>query len=738
MHTFFINTSQKSLNEYDILFDIHYENRTLVSMDCKMSDWYSSENGYLDCVRKMSEMIDGYSELNNAFNLIIYIDLAENKTYYDIPRDALGDVEREACLQAMRMIYTHAVSRSIVKELEDSGRKPQAVLVMFGEDKKFLDFSKSENNPSISSVEKYLFSFLGMPDNETVESVAKEILNGEAEDKTIAFEEKILSLCSNGLVPDIHKSYTESLHFWCDDVICDKNVEKANEKQVERIRKIDGEHKAESLKNVSCPYDRYACLVNRSEMALKQINIAVYLLRCVEKKTIFKTDNSDGNCEKEVMGFRSYSLDEIVKNLRSKGSAFSHKASEILSTTKSYYDLGLVPELKSFNNLKFGLDEYGGKAFELVVSDAEKKDKDEQENTGAVVSQEEKIVEIKKKSGKILFNDGEFRPFDYKFDEDAYKLDEKNITPERYIEQAKKVRVHHLNYLKKLRIHVSDALSNYAGKSMQNKPALLQMGGFRYTKEGVREEKTFEAVKTVSDKAYETMMNQYMEFCAGRSVEITDIEEQCNWFVSRICQIEESLHKIKMVALGLLIAIIALYVPYFVIQFESLTKSVMTFAVALASVAIPIALLYAVFAFVTAKQKKKYKEVWNEFKKKSDAALAENSEAALKYDQLLTVVIPALRWVYEYKLDVAHYNDCCSIADAKVEHHRRKLRDRVMAINNILADLECSDDDFELQNGTVAGISEAVDYNVSFCSGKNNIAFYSVFDSGFFERSDKN
>ena len=26
MHTFFINTSKKELNEYDVLFDIHYEN----------------------------------------------------------------------------------------------------------------------------------------------------------------------------------------------------------------------------------------------------------------------------------------------------------------------------------------------------------------------------------------------------------------------------------------------------------------------------------------------------------------------------------------------------------------------------------------------------------------------------------------------------------------------------------------------------------------------------------------
>ena len=68
MHTFFINTSKRELDGYDILFDIHYENKALVSMECLMSDWHDSDKGYAACVRKMSEMIDSYAELNNAFN----------------------------------------------------------------------------------------------------------------------------------------------------------------------------------------------------------------------------------------------------------------------------------------------------------------------------------------------------------------------------------------------------------------------------------------------------------------------------------------------------------------------------------------------------------------------------------------------------------------------------------------------------------------------------------------------
>ena len=80
MHTFFINTSKKNLEGYDVLFDIHYENRALVSLTCPMSDWYDPEKGYEACVAQMSDLIDGYVELNNAFNLILYIDLAYHST----------------------------------------------------------------------------------------------------------------------------------------------------------------------------------------------------------------------------------------------------------------------------------------------------------------------------------------------------------------------------------------------------------------------------------------------------------------------------------------------------------------------------------------------------------------------------------------------------------------------------------------------------------------------------------
>ena len=312
----------------------------------------------------------------------------------------------------------------------------------------------------------------------------------------------------------------------------------------------------------------------------------------------------------------------------------------------------------------------------------------------------------------------------------------KKTTPEQYIEQAQRVRKHHLDYLKKLKIHVSNVLSNYAGKSIENKPALLQVGRQRYAAQG-EENKILESVKSISNKAYETMVNQYMEFCAGRSVAISDIEEQCNWFVSKVNQIKESLRKIKLVAIGLLAAIIVFYLPFFVIQFENIVKNALTFTVALCSVAIPVVLLYIVFTIMAAAQKKKYIKAWKDFEEKSNQALEENKKAVQQYDRLLSVVVPGLRWVYEYKSDVEYCAECCSIADAKIEHHKRKLRDRVRSIQSVLSDLEFNETENENTQHKIVDSTDLVDYNLAFCSGKKNQKFYSVIDTQLLKTQNK-
>lgn len=745
MHTFFINTSKKELNEYDVLFDIHYEKKTLVSMKCPMSDWYDGDKGYMACVKQMSDMIDGYVELNNAFNLIIYIDLSENKAYSSIQRDAFHDKDRDECCRAMHILFTHVISESIVDELVSSGRRPQNVLIMFGEEKHFTDFNVASNDANRQSIMRNLFGFIGLPGNDVIEATAKKVTGTEASDKVIMFTEELSKSYGEELVPGIRERYKADLQLWCDAIINEANIHKANEELFERI---NGINKVESdrigVDIVSCPYDFYACKVNKSILALSQLNIALYLLKCVESESVYETGSVEGT--RKPIEFHLYSVQEIAPIFKSKESIYSAKTEEIETLAKSYTDLKLAPQLSSFDHAKFGLDMYGDKATDFIISDVQSEEADEEKAKNAAEASDDtgETIEIKgnvkevtvvEKEGRKLFSRDEYKEFDYNFDQGSDKMLKKKTTPEEYIEQAKKVRKHHLDYLKKLKVHVSGVLSNYAGKSKENKPALLQVGGYRYAGPG-EENKVIEAVEGVSSKAYESMINQYMEFCAGRSVAISDIEEQCNWFVSRVHQIKESLRKIKLVAIGILFAILLLYVPFVVIQFEAIVENVLALATALGSIAVPIVLLYFIFSIVALAQRKKYIKAWKEFKEKSDQALEENKIAAQKYDQLLSVIVPALRWVYEYKLDVEYCLECCSVADAKIEHHRRKLRDRVTSLQNILGDLEFKDNEREETQSESISIADAIDYNVAFCSGEKNQSFYSVIDKKFFAKKN--
>jgi hypothetical protein len=339
---------------------------------------------------------------------------------------------------------------------------------------------------------------------------------------------------------------------------------------------------------------------------LSQLNIALYVLKCVEFESIYETDFTEGT--RKPFEFHLYSVQEIAHVLKSKEEVYSAKSEEIETLAKSYTHLKLAPTLSSFDHAKFGLDMYGDKATDFIISDvhSEETDEENKKNATAVSDDTGETIEIKgnvkevtvvEKEGRKLFSHDEYKEFDYNFDQGSDDMLKKKTTPEEYIEQAKKVRKHHLDYLKKLKVQVSGVLSNYAGKSKENKPALLQMGGYRYAGLG-NEDKVIETVEGVSNKAYESMINQYMEFCAGRSVAVSDIEEQCNWFISRVHQIKESLRKIKLVAIGILFAILLLYVPFVVIQFEAIVENVLTLATALGSIAIPIVLLYLSFPFL--------------------------------------------------------------------------------------------------------------------------------------------
>ncbi len=728
MHTFFINTSKKSINGYRVLFDIHYENRELVTLDCPISDWYDPDRGYVACVKTMSEKIDGYVDLNNAFNLILYIDLPENEAYSAIKRDAFHDKEREACQRAMHILFTHVVSETMVDELIHSGRRPQNVLLMFGEEKKFCTYGLNAAEAKEEDVLQNLFRFIGIPKNEILIELGKSVKKSGVEDKAAAFGEQIAAVKGEELIPGLFEGYRDELTLWFEELTRSENVEKANTALFERITDINRtETDRIGVEKVSCPYDSFASAVNKAVLAQSELDLALYLLRCLETNTIYEYDETGDR--RSVIAFHNYTAEEIAPILLKKIALYSATATEIEGMAKSYAELKLAEKLALFDHAKFGLDEHGDPDFRFSVHDVKGRQEDTLNQTG-----DSKELVTERAEVRPLFTPEEFALFDSKLEENDVHIPALSTTPSEYIEYAKQVRKDHINYLKKLKTHVATVLSNYSGKSKENKAALLKMGAKRYSIPG-EETRVLETLVSISEKAYDSMLQQYLEFCASRSVAVTDIEEQCNWFISRVDQIEKSLKKIRIVGIGLTVATAVVYLPYVFIQFRQIFQNPLSLAIGVGSIVLPILILGAVHQALAQAQRRKFAKAWREFKDRSDEALRENSLAAEKYDQLLAAIIPALRWVYEYRLDVKYCAECCDVADAKLEHHRRRLRDRVRELRNVLSDLEYISE--EKPADVRSGNAERIDFNEPFCSGNKNRGFYSVIDEKFFRDGNK-
>ncbi len=753
MHTFFINTSGKELENYADIFEMQHETKRLVSLSCPLADWNEKETGYRACAGRMGELIDNYKEINNDFNLIVYIDLLTYKQYTSISMS--NHRERYACLKTLRAILKHYIEATLLRELDENGRVPGEVLLIFEENE--LPKDADENSPDGKNlIRSYASSFLGLPDEETLDSILKSRDDGGKCGITVdcfcasVAEHKLSAIADNAL--DAYKNEV-------DIFICEAKeygtVAEPLERLLDRVVALSRTDD-KNTPSVSFVTNRRAGISNKQEKTRRNLRLCFYILQCVEEETVYNI-KSRGKDELTVKEFPEIEWDEVVASLSAKGKIFHKKHKDTMRLAESFTELKLAPPLYSFDNYRFALDEYGKKATNLEVVTAEEKKDGEQEEKdieeGKIrVKGAKELVETDVERSP-LFDNEEYPLFDYSGDKFDERVLNKNASIETYIAEAKKLRRHHLDYLERLKVHVSDRLSNYAGRSDENDPALLgkrkvSVGdedfedagkAYRYAKPGRSvETRKLKTVDTISKTAYTTTLFDYMEFCAGRSVAMTDIEEQCNWFITRAHQIETSLKKLRTVAFGLLFALLALYIPYLALGWKGITANVLSVTTALVSIAIPIALLYIIFMISSVIQRRKLRYAWNEFKEKSDLILQENAVAAKKYDELLTVYIPTLRWVYEYRLDVEFYSDCCKMAKAKVAHHLSKLHDRIVTIGNIIEDLEANEPDpAEVAKKEKENKNDEIDYNVSFCTGSKNRRFYSVIDTYFLKTAHK-
>ena len=743
MHTFLIYTSGKEWKNYSDIFEIQHETRRLVSLECPLAEWNDEEKGYKACVHRMGELIDSYKDINNDFNLILYIDLLTYEKYTSIPMNKHR--ERYACLKALRAILKHYIVETFVKELVVCGRSPREILLIFEENQTPKDGDESTEDGK-NLIRTYARDLLGFPAE--CAQIEKIVYDGDVAEARSPeqFCEKAADFGCPCIGDKALYTYLNQIDTFLCEVESYGMFEQPFRQLLDRIIDCNYEDN-QVVSSVTFVTNRRAGIANKQEKTRRDLRLCFYILACVEDKTIFDKSSS----VPQVKQFPEVDWDEVIAELSAKGMIFQRKYLETQRLSESFSDMKLAPSLYAFDNQRFALDEYGrrGKAFEIVDVDEQQSEeqqaKDIQENV--VRPKGKKAVVVNEVRGQNLFSKEEYPLFDYRGNDFDESILGSKAKAEQYIAEAQKLRQHHLDYLQRLKVHILDRLSNYAGRSAENAPALLrkrnvsiaeedfenQGRDYRYAKPGKPEEtKKLKTVESISKTAYTSALLDYMEFCAGRSVAVTDIEEQCNWFISRVNQIRESLRKIQLIAVGLLFAIIAVYIPFVVLQWEGITENVLTVTVAMMSVVTPIVLLYVIFIIASLIQRRKYRKAWKEFKEKSDLVLEENAVAAEKYDQLLSVYVPTLRWVYEYMLDVNFYAECCQMARAKVGHHSQKLHDRVVTIGNIIEDLEAvTTEQAEAVTKARRNANDDIDYNVSFCTGKKNRKFYSIVDLHF-------
>ncbi|MBO5778781.1 MAG: hypothetical protein J6R82_04350 [Clostridia bacterium] len=772
MHTILINTSKNRFDESIDLLDIQQEIRQYIEITCPISTWNDPQKGYQGCVRKIGELIDSYKDISNDFNLILYVDLLELQAYVDAHKDTdCSLIQREAVIDMMYTTLVHYLTDTLGSELEAELRVPNELLIVLEHNE--LVSSRGDGVQFGEAQTKCVLPLFGLPTREELTRMVKEACedasSADGEDGAgsatpvreekirdeAAFRDRFKQSKGKPWLDELDKHYQKEIDMLLESLIEGISVNRACEDFANKVVALRTRDEA-TVMVTHWVTDRRAIDWHKELRAKRNLQFQLFLLNCVTSKTT-KEETEPG------MVARPKSVREpgenwklIIATLKAKQLIYDTKEAEAASLSDDCTKKQLVPELSKFDHVQFGLDEYGAKDMDYTIIDVEeddenKKDSDTEdtahkENDGKLLSQGKgkAMVASEKKLGS-LFPEVQFKPFDYKDDGGKLGALGSKATVKQYEAHAQKLHTAHIKYLQKLKVHVSDVLAGYAGKSQRNKSALLQKrnvsirGGVRgavdqdahYSKHGAsKDNREPAAIQAVADAAYETARMEYLRFCAGNSVAVTDIEEQTNWFLTRIHQVAASLKKIRTVAFGLFWTVIALFVPYIVIQWEAISRNLFTALTAICSVAIPLALLLIVCGILGILQRKRFRELWDEYEKKSDEIQQENAKAAKRYDLLLSLFIPSLRWIYEFKSDAEFYAECCDMMKAKIAHHEQKLNIRKNAVEQLLEDLEYE----SVEQVESLDVSNDIDYNLPFCAHNANYQFYSIVEQNLLDQ----
>lgn len=383
MHTFFINTSDKNVDEGKILFDINYENRALVALKCRIEDWPDKEKGYLACVEKMSEMMDMYDDMNKQFNLIIYIDLSAMRKEA-LEQDTMANDYR-GYMEALSIVYCRVMRNTIINALECRSRSPREILIMFGTEEKRIcgaDISSPYENDLVIEP---LRLFIGLPPDKDIFKLHDDIVSPEHNDEGKMSKALAESCKKKAEYFSAAEIFAEEFLEYCRKAETSCDQEGIHEEYLSFVRTaVSNNQKSRNgtrINAILCPLDNEAEADNKAARTLNSLRIACYILACVYDGTIF-----DNNTEqKELRSFDALSIEKITEALAEKRSEYVYALISLNEMSSRFSELKLTPVLYSFKGNVFDYNEDGDAiscSVERPVGESKKKRKQKEKNAG--------------------------------------------------------------------------------------------------------------------------------------------------------------------------------------------------------------------------------------------------------------------------------------------------------------------------------------------------------------------
>ena len=675
--------------------------KKVIVLSCPLSSWFS-DGGYKELVKVLTDRIDNDSELDNALNVIVFVNLSQWKSYLYSKPDEL-DLDRVALYDMLVAVLTHVVSHTLRERLVEVERLP--------EDGK-IGLLVEDCRGSKRMISQYQ--------------------NADVEGGFVLKQAQALAnltgiACGNITADDSFETVLDRACLYSLFRHFENNVEATS---VGRV--LDNRN---TLLN-----DKVSLFEFDAENA--QHDRRMWLKRCYTLQKFVYNCLANGlpdSCE-----LPNIDLDTLTVRLKEKKALFSMLLNRIDNFENSTETSSDSVTIQHPSNALFGLDETGSIYKHLEEATGEEApqmlDDSTSETSGASTTVVSKPNEcwVDEETMITLM--------------DEYKPDQKPKEAGDYCKTALELAEYHLKLLRILDVQVNDALHGYSyspnettqprlgGRLQAQKHYSLSQDYDKSDSNSISSEdspdddlknkkrdKELDSAKRIADRGYRSLLSEYVEENNNQSIESTSIIKQTDTFVKRIRELEAAMNRILAISAGFCGGLLVLTAfPFLMIQLKSLLTNPGGIPIAIGFILAPVLLYFLCILFIKAIYKKRMRELWEQLVEEHERIMNHNEQSVERFNDVIGRYIPALRYYYGYFMDLRFFERYKRIRDAKVLHHKRKLAECLTRVTEVL---NLIDSGFGSKRIESSGFDEVkIDFNQSFY-GEHNRKIYSLFDS---------